>query len=111
VLSAASARRRVTFKDLAAADLATFLNVNEFADSLDIDGSSVAGVLMNDEAPGPAEDDGVTQLEQTLYARAADFDQAPVVRQRLTVNDRQANVVRVDQDQGMLIIRLRWFDS
>lgn len=112
-MSAHSAERgALTFKDQAAADLPTFLNVAEFADTIDIDGvGTVAGVLMNDEAPGAADDDGVSQLEQTLYARASDFLDKPVVRQRLVLDGRQANVTRVDEEQGVYVIRLRWFDS
>lgn len=101
----------VTFKDQLLADLPTFFNVDEFADSLDIDGVTVAGVLDVDEAPGSAADDGVTHLEQTLYAKASDFVETPVVRQRMVVDGRQANVTHVDQQGEVLIIRLLWMDS
>lgn len=101
----------MTFKEQAIADLPTFLSVDEFADTLDIDGVSMAGVLMADEVMGPPGDDGVSQLEQTLHVRASDFEEAPVVRQRLTINERPADVLGVDVQQGLLVIRLRWWDS
>jgi hypothetical protein len=40
----------VSFKDQAIADLPTFLNVDEFGDTVDIDGVTMACVLDNDEA-------------------------------------------------------------
>lgn len=101
----------MTFKDQALADLPTFLNVDEFADTVDVDGVTMAGVLLADEAMGPPQDDGVTQLEQTLHVASSGFDVTPVARQRIVVNDRQADVLRVDEQQGLLVIRLRWFDS
>jgi hypothetical protein len=99
----------MNFRDQAIADLPTFLNVDEFGDSLVIDGVTMACVLVNDEAP--TELDGISILESTLYVRASDFTEAPVVRQRMTVDGRQANVLRVDVEQGMLVIKLRWFNS
>jgi len=97
------------FKAQAIADLPTFVNVSEFGDTLEIDGASVACVLVNDETTDDR--DGVSLLESTLYVHASDFDPPPVIRQRLTIGDRQANVLRVDEEQGILVIRLQWFDS
>jgi hypothetical protein len=99
----------MSLRDQVIADLPTFLDVGEFGDTVDIDGIAMACVLVNDDAP--TDDVGVEVLESTLYARASDFVQLPVVRQRLTVGTRQANVTRVDEEQGMLVVRLRWFDS
>jgi hypothetical protein len=99
----------MSFRDQAIADLPTFLNVDEFGDTVDIDGVAMACVLVNDEVPTNM--DGVTTLESTLYVRAADFIEAPVVRQRMTIGSRQANVIRVDEEQAMLVIRLSWYDS
>lgn len=99
----------MAFRDQVIADLPTFLNVGEFGDTIAIDCVPMACVLVNDEAP--TDDEGVSVLESTLLARAADFAVEPEVRQRLSVGDRQANVTRVDEEQGMLVIRLRWFDS
>lgn len=99
----------MAFRDQAIADLPTFLNVGEFGDALDIDGVTMACVLVNDEAP--TSDDGVSVLESTLYVSAANFAVEPEVRQRMSVGGRQANVVRVDEEQGMLGIHLRWFES
>lgn len=99
----------MAFRDQAIADLPAFLNVGEFGDTLDIDGVTMACVLVNDEAP--TEEDGVSTLDSTLYARASDFTEEPAVRQRMTIGNRVANVVRVDEEQGMLVIHLRWYNS
>jgi hypothetical protein len=92
-------------------DLPTFLNVSEFADTIEINGDQVACVLVNDEAQGASDQDGVSLAEFTLYARVADFYKVPAVRQRVSVNHRQANIIRVDNEQGMYVIRLTWFQS
>lgn len=106
----------MSFKDAAIADLPTFLSTSEFGDVIDLDGDQVACVLVNDEAPGPSGDDGISLLESTLYIRASDEYKQPVVRQRVTITPaggdaRQANIIRVDEEQGMLVIRLQWFNS
>lgn len=100
----------MTFKDQAAADLPTFLNVDEFAESVDIDGSAVYCVLEgNGDTEAPQ--DGVIDQDTLLYCKVSAFTELPVVGQRLTIDDEQANVIAVDQDQGLLILRLRWYNS
>jgi hypothetical protein len=105
----------MTFRAQAIADLPVFLNTTEFADTLLLEGDSVACVLVEDETERDPID-GVTALEGTLYARVSDLFDPPIVQQRLSIrdalgNDRQANVLRVDNEQGMWVIRLRWFNS
>lgn len=99
----------MSFRDQAIADLPAFLNVGEFGDTLVVDGVTMACVLVNDEAPDG--EDGVSVIESILYAAASSFTIEPAVRQRMTIGSRMANVVRVDEEQGMLAIRLRWYNS
>jgi hypothetical protein len=99
----------MSLRDQLIADVSTFLNVAEFGETIDIDGVPMSCVLDNDETTNSA--DGVSNLETTLYVRASDFDEAPVVRQRMTIGARQANVTRIDDEQGILLIRVQWFDS
>lgn len=99
----------MSFRDQAIADLPAFTNIAEFGDIVEIDGVPMACVLVNDEAPDG--EDGVSVLESTLYAAASSFAEMPVVRQRMTIGTRLANVQKVDEEQGMLVVRLRWFNS
>lgn len=99
----------MSFRDQAIADLPTFVNVDDFGETLVVNGTAMACVLVNDEAPTGM--DGVTVLESTLYARSSDFVEAPVVRERMSIGARLANVIRVDEEQGMLVIRLQWYNS
>jgi hypothetical protein len=101
----------VSFKAQAIADLPTFLNTSEFGDVVDIDADRVACVLVPDEALGASNNPGVSQREATLYLRASDQYATPRVDNRITVNDQQWTVSRVDEEQGMLVLRLGWFDS
>lgn len=98
----------MTFKAAALADLPTFLNVSEFADTVDIDGVPLRCVLDETETTHSAE--GVTLRESTLRVRVSDLAM-PVVDQRMEIGEALANVVNVDEEQGMWVIRLRWFDS
>jgi len=104
----------VTFRTQATADLSTFVNVDEFGVSVDIDGNTVVCVLEDEE--NPSSGDGVTSRESNLYARASQFFKYPEVGNRITITEaekepRQANVVRVAEEQELLILRLRWFES
>lgn len=100
----------MTLRDQIATDLPVFLNVDEFADSIEIDGATVACVVEGN-GDTPASSEGVTDQDVLIYARAADFEKIPVIGQRLTVGDAQAQVVGVSEDQGILILRTRWWDS
>lgn len=98
----------MTFRTQAIADLPTFLNVDEFADLVEIDGSAVACVVDEPESTFTA--DGVAIRETTIYVRSSDLT-TPVVDQRMAIGERLANVTNVDEEQGMLVIRLRWYES
>jgi hypothetical protein len=100
----------MTFREQVAEDLSTFLNVDEFADSVDIDGVTVACV-MDGNGDTEAPQDGVINQDTLLYLRASDLDPAPVVGQRITIDGKPSDVIAVDEDREMLIVRVRWFDS
>lgn len=100
----------MTFKEQATADLSTFLNVDEFADRVDIDGTAVVcSIEGNGDTTG--DQDGVTNVDIVLYARTADFYKPLVVGQRIRIDGRPANVIGDVEDQGLRTIRLQWFDS
>lgn len=100
----------MSFRDQAIADLPAFTNVDEFGETISIDGTPMACVLVNDEASNNAQD-GLSFLESTLYVKASDLPAKPEVRERMSIGDRLANVTRVDEEQGMLVIRLQWNES
>ncbi len=104
----------MTFREQAAADLSTFLNVDEFGETVKNDGSPVVCVLEGAE-DSDGRRDGVIDRDVLCHARASSFYKVPVVGQRLTFGEgaaaREYDVVGVDEDQGMVHLRLRWFDS
>ncbi len=100
----------MTLREQVTADLSAFLNVDEFGESVDIDGSTVTCVF-DPVVDTPASQEGVFNQDRTISVRAADFAERPVVTQRLTIAGEQATVVAVDEQQGMLVIRLRWPNS
>lgn len=100
----------MTFKAQAAADLPTFLNVDEFAETVTINGEAVACVIEgNGDTDGSNE--GVIDVDTLLHARADAFYKRPTVGDRLTIDERKADVVGVNEEQGILELRLKWFDS
>ena len=99
----------MTLREQVITDLPTFLNVDEFGEAVDIDGSEVICVL-DGNGDTEASDEGVINQDTLLYCRAADIER-PVVGQRLVIDEEPADVIAVDDHQDMLVIRLRWFDS
>ena len=101
----------MTFKDQATADLPTFVNVEEFGETVFTDGESVACVLEgNDDTEGNGE--GVIDRDTIIRAPASSFYKVPVIGQRISMDDdRQADVIAVSEDQGMVAMRVRWLDS
>jgi hypothetical protein len=100
----------VTFATQVIADLSTFLNVDEFGESVDLDGQPVTCVF---DGNGDTESshEGVTDVDTIAYVRMTDIEARPVVGQRLTLGDDQADVVGVDEQNGLYVLRLRWYDS
>lgn len=100
----------MTLKEQLTADLTTFLNVDEFGELVDIDGEPVTCVF---DGNGDTEgnQDGITDVDTIAYAKASDFSTRPVVGQRLTIDEEQAQVIAVDEQGEILVIRLRWYDS
>ena len=109
----------MAFKDQLAADLGSVFfpgktgKPAEFDEAITIDGAYAVSCIL-DESEGQHSADGVMQWSATLYLAAEDLAM-PVVDQRLVLTTatatRQAGVVGVDVTDGLLTIRLRWFDS
>lgn len=104
------------FTDQLAADLSTFLNVDEFAAEHTIDGATVDAVLdesdqlsIGGQARG-ADFMGVSDLEFTIYARSTEIGPF-AIDQRITVDGRQANVIATRDEHGLRIVRARWWQS
>ena len=99
-----------SFLEQVSSDLdSVFMNTGEFAELHVIDGSyEVACVLDETEVVHTAE--GVTLLQTVLRVPATSLA-APVVGQRMTIDARPADVVSVDEEQGLRVIRLQWYVS
>lgn len=103
------------FQDQLAADLGAFLPLTsgrgaEFDAVRAIDGVQVACIL-DDAELAPTGDTGVFASRSKLHLRAADLDFFPVITQRLTIDDKPARVIHVDEAMGLLTITLEWLDS
>ncbi len=101
----------VTFKDQAALDLPTFLNDEEFADRLSIDGGEEVACVLEGAGDTEGGELGVIGRDVLMHVRTADFYAQPVVGLRLAVNEQQYDVIGINEEQGILELRLRWLDS
>ena len=101
----------MTFREQAAADLPTFLNVEEFADTVEIDGVGSVACVVEGNGDTEATEDGVINQDTLLHVRASDFERIPKVGQRLVLDERKGDVIGVSEDQGLLELRVRWWDS
>lgn len=102
----------MTLADAIAADLPTFVNVTEFGRSRVVDGTAVNCDLQDVEKRiGAAGQDGVYLLESVLRLRTAALVAVPVVSQRMIIDGRPANVVNVNDELGLVTIKLEWCES
>ncbi len=105
----------MTFKEQAALDIPTFVNTDEFAVSIIIDGERIACVLEGQEDT-EASATGVINRDILMHAPTASFAALPTVGTRIIVDDgatpvKQADIVGVNEEQGIVELRLRWWDS
>lgn len=103
----------MALRDHLEADLATFVNVDEFGKTHAIgytDGVvvEVPCVLMEQEE---GQQEGMGLEAVTIHLRSADLPAELVVQQRITIDDRPAQVTSVEEAEGMLAIGLQWWTS
>ncbi|MGG4452327.1 hypothetical protein [Brevibacillus porteri] len=103
----------MSLKDIMATDLAVFLNIDEFADEIDIDGKKITGLIDPVEIGGgnrsysyPSHDREYTE-EIKLFVKRSDFTFIPPIGHTLKINKKMYVVVAppVNSD-GVLEIRL-----
>lgn len=96
------------FKDIVAQDIDLFLNKEEFAEPLIIDGREVTAVLdqISDSKTPLAFAEGVSLLTHTLFVSESELGRAPEQDQWLVINGSRYRVERVGDDMGMLTIWL-----
>ena len=97
----------MSFKDLIQSDLAVFLNVDEFADTHNIDGRDIPAVIDRDVLKQRSQRvDGVYSGEALLFVRLSDLPARPVVDQRMRVDSELFYVVDCNENDGLLEITL-----
>lgn len=98
-------------RDYLASDLATFLNLDEFAEMHDIDGLQVAAVVDSDVLKIRSDRkseryDGVYAAELAVYVKAADLPNRPVYGQHMRLDGKLYLVVECTEAEGILEIVL-----
>jgi len=108
------------FKDMVAADIdSTFLNLDEFAEPVDVDGVMVDAVL--DESLTDKPDmgllgtadfaEGVYRKAIHMFVRLSALGYLPSARQHMHVNGKWHIVTSVTEDMGLLEVLLEVNDS
>lgn len=103
----------MNFKDAAAQDIATFLNIDEFADTHTINNVEVQAILDEDlkqRDGGLAYAEGVYFADCTLYV-AAGLIHLPVIGELLTIDGKDMIVLNSTDENGVYVIRLRKNES
>jgi hypothetical protein len=101
-------------KNYIALDLATFFNLDEFADLHDIDGQQVPAIIDSDVlkkfSRGSMQrmpyNDGVYTSETMLFVRESDLGYRPVIGQHLRLDGEHYLVTDCTENAGVLEITL-----
>lgn len=97
-----------SFKDLIAKDLATFLNIDEFAEEHEVEGNTITAVLdeetFNESKKG--EDIGLAAFDLVLFAQAEDLPEQRASGESLNVDGKECTIVSWRTDDGMASIYL-----
>lgn len=100
------------FKDQVNADLDVFLNLDEFAETHNIDGRQVKCIIDLDDLrkfrvnQQAVNFPGVYGSYKTLFVKAADLPNRPVIGQHLKVDGELYLVVECSEPDGMLEVSL-----
>ncbi|ABO49742.1 conserved hypothetical protein [Desulforamulus reducens MI-1] len=95
------------FKDYAAADIAVFVNVDEMADSHDIDGQQIPAIVDSDVLSGQSEyRDGIYLGEILVFVRSSDLPSRPVKNQHMRLDGELYLVSNCSEEDGLLQITL-----
>lgn len=100
------------FKDQIAADLAIFLNDQEFADEHTIDGKKMTvlvdenELLERDKSKMGVPTDGLYKARRLIYVSKAEFGPRPAKGKQLSFDGRVFRVEDCTEEAGMLAIEL-----
>ena len=103
----------MNFKDCLQADVATFINLDEFAETVDINGEFVSAVISRNSAPSLTEYTKKKQINPafhrqlegrfiTLYVKAADLKKPPKNGDFVTIDAQRYSVRSCSGDCNVL---------
>lgn len=101
------------FKDFLRKDFETFFNVNEFSETHNIDGKDIDISIDDDELKERqakfAEGTYIGSL--LFYAKESDFEEMPVIEQRMKYDGELYEVADIQENHGVYTITLRGYMS
>ena len=102
----------MNFKDCIANDVSVFINAAEFAETHNVDGTNILCAVDKDLLnPKKTDVAGVYGSLKTLFVKAADLPDRPVIGQRITLDSARYTVISCDSNDGMLEIVMEAFDA
>ncbi|MEH7122107.1 hypothetical protein V7127_02560 [Bacillus sp. JJ1773] len=104
----------MNFKDQLKKDLSVFINPNEFAEEVDIDGTKVSVIIDNDklkEHQLKMGGEGLVENGLLFHVKKGDMPFIPRPEQRMNFKESLCYIVDVQEDEGVYTITLEGFES
>jgi len=103
----------VALKDRFSSDLDIFFNINEFAETIEINGVDMKIIRDNEELKkrNLRSSDGVYIGEVLLYVKKSDYGIQPAIGEIVLFGGRKKRIVNVDEEESAYIIVLEEFLS
>lgn len=97
------------FRDFLESDLKTFINTNEFAEEIDIDGNKVTVIIDSDalkELQLTNNGEGLAKNELLFHVVKSELPFEPLIGQDLYIKNELYYINDVKEDDGLYTIRL-----
>ncbi len=103
----------MSFKSYLEQDLGTFINVDEFGDTVDFNGQAVVAVVDNSVANSfeKAQLQGVFKQTTVVYLKQGDLDPLPMVGEDVRLNGLHFTCRDVQYEMGVDILTLEAYEQ
>jgi len=101
----------MTLKESMAADISTFLNLDEFAELHTLNNKEVACIIDKDSSKTKSLQDGVWIDSAVVYVKFSDYGKRPAIGSLLVVDTKRHIVVGLNENNGILEITIEANES
>lgn len=106
----------MNFKEALVEDTAVFFNLDEFAETHNIDGTDMPIIIDSDKleelkSSRVNDFEGVYKAQLLFYVKKSDFGGKPAIDSILNMDDKTYRVVASSENGDMLTILLGWYED